>query len=265
MNAVYRSLRISKQSFHQKLNRQMHQLEEMEQLQVVVKQIRKDHPQMSSRQIYRMIKPTYIGRDRFESWCFANGFKVSVKKSFHRTTNSLGVTRFKNLVTSRELTGINQVWVSDITYYRIGERFYYLTFILDLFSRVIVGHSVSENLSTAGTTIPAFKRAARNRQIPEGMIIHSDGGGQYYCKEWLSLTGQYKVKNSMCESVYENPHAERINGTIKNSYLQSYGPESFQQLESMTAKAIMKYNTEKPHQSIGNIPPTEFERILKAA
>jgi transposase InsO family protein len=212
-----------------------------------------------------MIKPAHIGRDRFESWCFANGFKVSVKRSFHRTTNSLGISRFQNLLLGEELKGINQVWVSDITYYRIGEKFYYLTFILDLFSRVIVGYSVAENLSTAYTTIPAFKRAVRHREIPEGLIIHSDGGGQYYCKEWVCLTGQYKVKNSMCESVYENPHAERINGTIKNSYLQGYGPQNFHQLESMTAKAVLKYNTEKPHQSIGDIPPVEFERILNAA
>jgi len=262
---VYRSLGISKQSFHQKLNRHMNQLEEMEQLLVVVKQIREDHPRMSSRQMYRMIKPAHLGRDRFESWCFAHGFKVSVKRSFHRTTNSLGVIRFKNLVQCQELKSINQIWVSDITYYRIGEKFYYLTFILDLFSRVIVGYSVSEDLSTAHTTIPAFKCAMRNRQIPEGLIIHSDGGGQYYCKEWLKLTGQYKIKNSMCESVYENAHAERINGTIKNSYLNGYGPENFAQLKFMTAKAIEKYNTEKPHQSIGDIPPAEFERILKAA
>ncbi|MES1181741.1 MAG: hypothetical protein ABUL44_03005, partial [Flavobacterium sp.] len=137
LNAVYRALDISKQSFHQKLNRQLLLLEETGQLLVMVHQLRQDHPRMSSRQMYRLLRPAHLGRDRFEAFCFANGFKVSVKRAFHRTTNSLGVTRFDNLLLDQELTGINQVWVSDITYYRIGERFYYLTFIMDLYSRVI--------------------------------------------------------------------------------------------------------------------------------
>ena len=153
-----------------------------------------------------------MGRDRFEAFCFENGFKVSMKPAYHRTTNSYGVRRFDNLLESIELTSVNQVWVSDITYYRIGEKFYYLTFILDLYSRVIVGYSASENLDTLSTTIPALKMAARTRNIPKGLIIHSDGGGQYYCKEWLKLTSSHKMRNSMCESVYENAHAERING-----------------------------------------------------
>ena len=96
--------------------------------------------------------------------CFENGFKVSVKRAYHRTTNSLGVTRFENLLLNFELTGINQVWVSDITYYRIGEKFYYLTFILDLYSRVIVGHSISRDLLTTSTTIASFTNGIKETQ-----------------------------------------------------------------------------------------------------
>lgn len=265
MNAIFRALGMSKQSFHQRLERQLILLEEMEQLLVLVKQIRLDHPRMSSRQMYRLIKPTHLGRDRFEVFCFENGFKVTIKRSYHRTTNSLGVTRFNNLLQDFELTYINQVWTSDITYYRIGEKFYYLTFILDLYSRVIVGYSVSSDLHTESTTLPALQYALRSRKVPNGLIIHSDGGGQYYCKEWLELTSKCKMRNSMCESVYENPHAERINGIIKNDYLVGYGPEDYEQLVILTAKAVLKYNNEKPHQSIGNICPRDFEKLLKVA
>ena len=265
MNVLYRSLGMSKQSFHQRLNRQLILLEEMEQLLVLVKQVRMDHPRMSSRQMYRLIKPVHLGRDRFERLCFENGFKVSLKRAYHRTTNSLGVTRFENLLLNFELRGINQVWVSDITYYRMGEKFYYLTFILDLYSRVIVGHSISRDLLTTSTTIVALQIALKKRNGPKGLIIHSDGGGQYYCKEWLQLTTQYEFRNSMCESVYENPHAERINGTIKNDYLVGYGPQNYIELIQMTTKAVLKYNSERPHQSIGNISPYEFEKILTAA
>jgi transposase InsO family protein len=253
---------MSKQAFHQKLNRQMLLLQQMEHLLVLVKQIRIDHPRMSARQMYRLIRPEGIGRDRFEAFCFENGLKVSVKRAYHRTTNSLGVTRFTNLVTDFELTAINQVWVSDITYYRLGENFYYLTFILDLYSRAIVGHSISSDLLTTSTTIPALQMALKKRGEQTGVIIHSDGGGQYYCKEWLHLTAQYKFKNSMAETVYENPNAERINGIIKNDYLQGYGPENYTDLTQMTAKAVTKYNEEKPHGSLGNISPNQFEVLL---
>jgi transposase InsO family protein len=164
-----------------------------------------------------------------------------------------------------ELTGINQVWVSDITYYRIGEQFYYLTFILDLYSRFIVGHSISEDMLTNSTTIPALQMALKRRRALTSLILHSDGGGQYYCKEWLKLTSQYLIRSSMCESVYENPHAERINGIIKNDYLAGYGPQDYLQLIRMTTKAVMKYNYEKPHRSIGNLSPDQYEKTLAAA
>lgn len=227
-----------------------------------VKELRLGHPRMSSRMMYGLISPVHLGRDRFEAFCFDNGFKVSMKRSFHRTTNSLGVTRFTNLLEGKRVTGVNQFWVSDITYYRIGEKFYYITFILDLYSRFIVGHSVSEDLSTEQTTLAALQMAIETGRPLQGLIFHSDGGGQYYCKEWLKLTRHHQMKNSMCESVYENAHAERLNGTIKNDYLIPYGIDSFVELITNTKKAIWKYNCERPHQSIGKISPYEFESRL---
>jgi putative transposase len=262
LNALFRAAGISKQAFHQKRNRELLLIEETEQLLALVSPIRQDHPRMSARQMHRLIKPPRLGRDRFEALCFANGFKVLVKRSYHKTTNSLGVTRFNNLIEDFELTGINQVWVSDITYYRIGETFYYLTFILDLYSRVIVGFSVSSDLTTAATTIPALKMALRNRKTGPGLVLHSDGGGQYYCKEWLQLTAKSNIRNSMCETPYANAHAERINGIIKNDYLVGYGPANFSQLETMTLKAVNKYNREKPHGSLENVSPCVFELSL---
>lgn len=265
MNVLFKALGTSKQSFHQKLNRHLLLHEEMDQLLVLVTQIRQNHPRMSARQMHRLIKPTHLGRDRFEAFCFENGFKVSMKRSYHRTTNSLGVTRFENLLEGIELKGINHVWVSDITYYRIGETFYYITFILDLYSRAIVGFSVARDLTTQSTTIPALRMALQQRHIHPGLIFHSDGGGQYYSKEWLQLTAEFKIKNSMCESCYENPNAERINGIIKNDYLSGYGPTTFNELETMTARAVWKYNNEKPHGSLGNISPYQFEHLHSAA
>src|SRR6187402_1944125 len=133
MNSLYGVLGTSKQAFHQYLNKQMLVLEEQQQLLPIINQIREDHPRLSVRRMYLMISPQSMGRDKFEQFCYSYGFKLAIKRAFHKTTNSLGVTRFENLIVGFKLTGVNQVWASDITYYRIGERFYYITFILDLY------------------------------------------------------------------------------------------------------------------------------------
>ena len=263
MNTIYRAIGISKQAFHQRLGLQFRYEEECEQLLPIINSIRENHPVMSAREMYHMIKPTTMGRDRFEAYCFEKGFKVEIKRSFQKTTNSLGVTRFDNQIIGLELTGINQVWVSDITYYRIGNRFYYLTFIMDLYSRRILGFNASKYLFTEDTTIPALKMAIKERKgiDLQGLIFHSDGGGQYYCKDFLALT-KPKIINSMCESVYENAHAERVNGTIKNAYLEGYNPQNFEELKKMLIKAVFMYNHQKPHKALNSNAPIGFEKQL---
>src|SRR5687767_14106849 len=177
MNVLFRVVRISKQSFHQKLNRQMALRKQSDQLLNQILEIRTVHRHMSSRLMYHRIRPAHLGRDRFEAYCFKHGFKVKVKRAFHKTTNSLGTTRFPNLAQDVKVTGVNQVWASDITFYRIGERFYYLTFIMDLYSRFVVGYSASQTLMAADTTLLALKMAYKGRRFGPGLIVHSDGGG----------------------------------------------------------------------------------------
>lgn len=260
MNVLFRVVGISKQSFHQKLKRQMDLKKQSDGLLDQVREIRTVHPQMSSRLMYKKIRPAHLGRDRFEAYCFKQGFKVKVRRAFHKTTNSLGTTRFPNLAHAVKVTGVNQVWTSDITYYRIGERFYYLTFILDLYSRFIVGYSAAQTMRTTDTTLPALKMAFKGRPFSPGLIVHSDGGGQYYDNEWKDLTQKGELKNSMCESVYGNAHAERLNGTLKNDYIIPYGPQNYTELIKMTKRAVLAYNYDRPHSSIGNVCPCEFEK-----
>ena len=134
---------------------------------------------------------------------------------------------------------------------------------MDLCSRQIVGHSASTNLMTEHTTLSALKMALKQRKPKEGLILHSDGGGQYYCKLFLALTKEYKMRNSMGKSVYENPHAERVNGTIKNDYLIPYNPQDFNQLKQMLKKAIDMYNLLRPHKALKGMAPAAFEKLLK--
>lgn len=257
---------MSKQSFYQMLTRRRHKLEEQEQLIPLINEIRRDHPRMSARDIYFKLKPSCMGRDQFERFCMDSGYRIKRLRNYRVTTNSLGVTRFPNLIKDLEVTRVNQVFVSDITYYDMGHKTYYLTFIMDLFNREIVGWSESEDLRTENTTIPALNILVRERGRVnlEGAILHSDGGGQYYSNDFKALTKGLKMLNSMTEEkVYENSHAERLNGIIKNNYLYPYNPTNRSSLKALLGRAIIMYNTDKPHSSLGKMTPVEFREKVE--
>ena len=243
-------------------------LQEMkEQLLPVIVQIREDHPRMAAREIYYMLYPGWIGRDRFIGWLNSEGFKVRQLRNYIKTTNSLGVTRFPNLIAGIELTGVNQVWVSDITYYQLGSKVYYITLIMDLYSRYIVGHHLSKTLRTIDTTIPSLKKAIMTRRGQcKGLIFHSDGGGQYYSKEFRAITDKCSMQNSMGVSVYENPHIERLHNTIKNDYLKPKYPCNYTDLENKLKLTVALYNDKRPHRSLGRRTPMQIENeLLKTA
>ena len=262
LNMFYRSLSISKQAVHQLLERRMSDNEQTGYLSNIIAQIRSDHPTLSCRAMYYKINPEGIGRDAFEQLCYELGFYVERHVNKHRTTNSSGVIRFDNLLSSLVLTGINQAWSSDITYFEITEKYYYITFILDCYSRRILGYKTSKRLTTEETTLPALLQAIaiRGGKVPENIILHSDGGGQYYDKQFLKCTTKHKFKNSMCEYAYENGKAERINGTIKNNYLRHYSIKTFEELQHSVDRAVTLYNTDRPHKALKYMTPVCFEK-----
>jgi transposase InsO family protein len=262
MNQIYRAIRTTKQNVHQRLNRDFVHLEEQEQLLDIIHKVRQDHPSMGAQALYQKLNPKGMGRDRFYNWYRSEQLRIVPQKNWRRTTDSSGVIRFRNLIENIKLTGVNQVWVSDITYYEIGDTFYYLTFIMDQYSRKIKGYQASRSLRTEETTMPALTMAMKCLSPTEKPILHSDGGGQYYSRSFLSLTHN-RFNNSMGESAYENPHAERLNRTIKNSYLKYYRPDSFESLKKQLARAVEMYNVGKPHKSLKGLTPLEFERIIK--
>lgn len=255
-------MNTSKQGLHQLIERRMRTCEEVEFLRKIIVDIRLDHPTLSCRAMYYKIQPQSVGRDKFELLCKDLGFSVEQKRSLHRTTDSTGVIRFDNLLESMILTQINQAWSSDITYYEVTSVFYYITFIIDCYSRKIVGYSTSKRLTTEQTTLPALRMAMKNRayKVPPAMVFHSDGGGQYYDKGFLKYTMQYKIRNSMCEMAYENGKAERINGTIKNNYLCHYKINTFEELVKSVDRAVALYNNDRPHKSLKYKTPDNFEK-----
>lgn len=127
-----------------------------------------------------------------------------------------------------------------------------------------MGHHISTRLLTSHTTLPAMRLAIKTRgsNLKQGIIIHSDGGGQYYADEFLELTSQYKFKNSMCQYPWENGKAERVNGTIKNNYLKHWNIKSLAQLVKQVDRAVHLYNTDKPHISLSRMTPVDFEKKI---
>ena len=262
LNFFYKAIGYSKQSLHQYLDRQLKELEECGYLEVIIHQIRKRHPTMSFRYMYELINPAVMGRDKLILYC--TSLEGLVKRKFKpvRTTDSSGVTRFPNLITELKIVRVNQVWSSDITYYQIGEEVYYITFIIDNYSRFIVGWSVSDGLKTEQTTLRALKLAVKRRGGVDltGLIFHSDGGGQYYAKAFLAYTREKNMVNSMCEYAYENGKAERVNGIIKNNYLRPWGCSNKAELVKNVDRACTNYNNEKPHKELKMLSPLNFEK-----
>jgi putative transposase len=261
---LYRSLSTSKQAIHQLLDRRMQQGEQVGYLVPLIAQIRVDHPTLSCRAMYAKLQPQHIGRDRFEQLCKSNGFSIERKVNLWRTTDSSGVERFDNLLENLILSRMDEAWSSDITYYEVGSRFYYLTFVMDCFSRKVLGYAVSSRLTTEQTTLPALRQAvkARGGTIAPQLIFHSDGGGQYYDKAFLSFTKHHRMQNSMCEFGYENGKAERLNGIIKNNYLRFYQTSTLEQLQQNVDHAVTLYNRERPHKSLHYQTPVDYENKI---
>lgn len=221
--------------------------------------IREDHPTMSLKSMYIKIQPQGIGRDRFIEMCVEHGLRAQMPTNKARTTDSTGVIRYPNLVKELDVCRVNQVWVSDITYFNVGGKFYYLTFIMDMYSRYIKGYCASASLHTEETTLRALKMALKEKDLPDQIIFHSDGGGQYYSKAFVKLTTKMKMLNSMAKEAYENPYAERINGVIKNCYLMHRSIKTFDDLVKELDRAVRLYNFEKPHMGLNYLTPAQIE------
>lgn len=264
---MYDAIGISKQGLHQHLNNQLERQGIVETLYKIVLEIRHDHPTLNCRAMYYKIDPDGIGRDKFEALCRAWGLLQKRQQSPVRTTFSIGVIRFENLYKGVTFTSIDQAYVSDITYFEISNKFYYITFITDAYSRYILGYSASKRLTTEQTTIPALNMLLKNKRmkIKPGIIFHSDGGGQYFDKAFLQLTKKYKFKNSMCEFAYENGKAERINGIIKNNYLNYRTINTYEDLVHELDRSVSLYNNERPHKSLNYRTPRELEKSINLA
>ncbi|WP_170227138.1 IS3 family transposase [Luteibaculum oceani] len=223
--------------------------------------IRRDHKLMGTNKIRVILKdhPGMMGRDRFFDLMATHGLLVRKRKSRVYTTNSNHRFRkYGNLIKELEIDRKNQVWVSDITYVKVGETPYYLSLITDAYSNKIVGHCIAKSLE-AKHSLSALKYALKVEGNPE--IHHSDRGIQYCCDEYTSALKQenraIQISMSKKGDPLENPIAERVNGIIKNEYLCNYNLDKNNYKEQV-ATAIRLYNLERPHYSQNMKTPSEI-------
>lgn len=265
MKALYAHCQISKQGHYQILKREQ-EWQIKERLYVgFIMQVREVHPAMGLRTMYEYYKPEGIGRDAFISIGIYYGFRTKVFRNLTKTTFSSPYSRYHNLLVDKTLTDINQLWTSDITYFKVGEKFFYIIFIMDVYSRFIVGYSLADNMR-AENNVNALKMAFNTRhswQYHHILIHHSDRGGQYISDYYTALLDDAQIRISMCNEVYENAHIERVNGTIKNQYLEHWNIATFEELESKLKTAVDTYNYHRPHSSIGSRTPFAFEQYIK--
>ncbi len=190
-----------------------------------------------------------------------------IKKHFVPTTNSEhGYGIFPNLVKELRIEAPNTVWVADITYIRLRRTFVYLATILDSFSRVCVGWSLSQWIDTQ-LTLEALEEALRWRELRRGWIHHSDRGVQYASTAYVQRLREVGAQISMAAkgNPYENAQAESFFKTLKREevYLKEY--ETFDEAHQDIRHFIGEvYNAKRLHSSLGYVPPLEYEAAWQA-
>jgi len=171
---------------------------------------------------------------------------------------------YLNLASRLTLTGINQLWVADITYIRLRTEFVYLAVLLDGFSRKVVGWAL-ENTLTSRLPIRALRQAIATRQPPPGLVHHSDRGVQYASGEYVQILQQHQMIPSMSRPAnpYDNASCESFLKTLKREEIYANRYRDLEHLRMNIEVFIDQYyNRARLHSALGYRPPEEFEHAV---
>ena len=242
--------------------------------QKILEQIRQIHQE--SKQIYGSPKITEELRDRKVKVSRPRVARLMKKaqirsktvKKFKATTDSAHKYPIVENKLNRNFSvhSIGQVWVSDITYIWTVEGWLYLTIILDLADRKVVGWSLSKSLKAIDTVFPAWHMATMNRPITDQLIFHSDRGVQYACNAFAQLLESYqKVSRSMSRKgdCWDNAVAESFFKSIKIEMIYHTTFNTRQEAKLAVFEYIeIWYNRKRKHSALGYLSPEEFEKYL---
>lgn len=234
----------------------------------LVKEKRKIWKRGSGRNLHHCLRTDFekhqikLGRDKFFAVLRNNHLLIKSKRYRAKTTCSYHhFNRYDNLIQGIIPQRSNQIWVSDITYLLLdtAQRFCYMSLIVDLYSRKIVGYSVHEDLSVSGC-LEALKMALKQRRNKEEPLIHhSDRGVQYCSHPYVKLLRKNNIQISMTQTgdPLENAVAERMHKTIKEEFTQQRQMcfNNSEEAKTEIKKYIRFYNAQRPHRSIEWLTP----------
>ncbi len=230
--------------------------------------IRREMPRLGTRKLYYLLKESFlregisIGRDRLFDLLREEGLLIVKKKKYTKTTDSKHwMRKYPNLIKKIELTRPEALWVADITYLSIRNRYCYLHLVTDAYSKQIMGYNISESLA-ANETLSALQMALKNRKYRTRLIHHSDRGLQYCSAAYTKTLQQESIAISMTEdgSPYDNAVAERVNGILKDEYSLDEIFDDQIQLQTQVKQAIDSYNNKRPHESNYLLTPFEMHQ-----
>lgn len=266
-----RSLGVSRQAHHKYLHRNERVVLGEEEVIWRVKEIRERMPRLGGLKLYHELRPHIqnlplpFGRDRFFDLLREEKLLIRTSRRRVRTTMSRhGMPTYPDLVKGLKITHPGQVYVSDITYWRVEDGFYFIFLVSDACSKKILGYDVA--MSMDGHYALRSLRMAITASIHplEGIIHHSDRGSQYCYSKYTKELKNNAMRISMTEDSdpRDNAIAERINGILKNELLYHHRVDNIAQAKAILAEAIRIYNEERPHLSLDLLKPSEAH-ILK--
>ena len=188
-----------------------------------------------------------------------------VRRRWTMTTDSgHGLSVYPNLLKGVEINGLNQAWLTDITYIRVRHGFVYLAAVLDACSRKVIGYAVSDRLDTA-LTLAALRMAIERRKPAAGVIHHSDQGVQYASHEYIEelKTHGFQISMSRKGNPYDNAMMESFFKTLKYEEVNLCEYETITDVRHSISHFIEQvYNRKRLHSAIGLRPPDEYENLL---
>ena len=229
-----------------------------------IESVRMEFPRTGYRTLRQYLKRRGIEVSEYKVRKVINKFclQLKLKRKFVKTTDSEHDFKiYPNFVKDHEVTKLNEVWVSDITYIRVVNGFVYLAVILDLYSRKVIGWSLSKNIDTH-LTLTALEMAFIRRGKPANVIHHSDRGVQYLSQEYVRFLNKngFKISCSRKANPYDNAWAESFMKTLKVEEVYLFNYETIIDASERIGRFIEEvYNQKRIHSSLNYLTPTEFE------
>ena len=268
VRTICRRFGISRQAFYKAIKARSRKEINEELILALVRQERAVNPCAGTKKVLVAIRPELqkvgldIGRNRLGELLKRNGMLIGPRKVFHcRTTKQdPSLVPSKNLVKDMEITAPDQAFCSDITYIYTEEGFIYLSLMMDMFAKDIVGWAMSDTLDTETGPLAALKMAARTVGPGKDVVAHSDRGCQYGSHVYRALLDTLGWRSSMTEELhcYENGMAERLNGILKGEYFLDRHFKTKAEARKAVKEAIWIYNHRRLYDKLSYKTPASF-------